>query len=187
MDDVETIKRRIENPINKKSSLFKIMITILLITALGIGFLIYARSDPNATLLNNLFGLNINFKQLNENVDNALERMFNFNVIDNEDDAPVSGNINYINLGDDLYKSDDQQVKMLKKGLISHIEKDDNSYFVVVSYKDNIKASYFFLYDLTIKKGDELNKGDPIASYENSFKVIFSKNNKKISYEEVFN
>lgn len=188
MDDIETIKKRIENTTYKKGSLYKIMMTILLVAALGIGFLIYARNDPEATVLNSVFGSSLNFHYLNENVDKTLDRMFNFNIVDNNDkDLPVSGSVNYISLGDDLYKCEDMQVKMLKKGIVSYIEKDTNSYFVVISYQNSIKASYFFLESLLVKVGDELKKGDTFANYENNFKVIFTKNNKKITYEEVFN
>ena len=185
MDELEIIKNRISKTKQNKNKIYKIMMTLLLIASLGIGFLIYARLDPNGSLMKKAFNVNIDFNSLNDKVDDILDRMFNFNIVNNnDDDQLVSGEVGYISLGNDLYSLEDQRVLTLNKGLVSHVEKDNDSYFVIISYPNSVKATYFFIYDVIVKIGDELKKGDQIATYETSFKVLFFKGDKKITYEE---
>ena len=58
MSELEIIKKRIEsNKENNKSKLYKLTMTLFIILSLGIGFLIYARIDPNASALNKLLNV----------------------------------------------------------------------------------------------------------------------------------
>ena len=184
MSELEIIKKRIEsNKENKKSKLYKLTMTLFIILSLGIGFLIYARIDPNASALNKLLNTNYNFNALNSNIDKFINGMFNFNVFD-DDSLEVDGDVMYVQLEDDYYVYEDNRVVALKDGIVSYVEQKDGLYFVVVSYPNNVMASYFDIINPIVNVNDHILKKSTIGEYENSFKVVFIKDNKKISYEE---
>ena len=90
----------------------------------------------------------------------------------------------YVQLEDDYYVYEDNRVVALKDGIVSYVEQKDGSYFVVVSYPNNVMSSYFDIINPIVNVNDHILKNSTIGEYENSFKVVFIKDNKKISYEE---
>ncbi len=192
MDELEMIRKRIAEPKKEKSHkrhpLYRLMMIILILTSFLLGFLIYARVDENGTFLNKIFHTNINFSSFNEKVNNIFDRMFNFNVFKNQGgDQTVNGNVMYLKTSDkDHYTCEDNNVRMLKRGVISYVDEVENSTFIMVTYENGVIASYFDLFDPLVKAADQLKCGDIIANYENSFKVIFQKEGSVISYEEAF-
>lgn len=187
MEELEEIQRRMENPTEnkkKRSLAYKIMMSMMLIIVLALGFLIYARVDENGSFLNRIFHTEFNFTQLNTKVNRFLDNMFRFNLKDDTDDLPVSGSIQYEALENNYYRTEDQSVRMLKRGVVSYIETKDNQSFIMITYENGVVASYFDLYDPLIKTLDQLKAGDIIANYETQFKVLFQKGKQLISYEE---
>lgn len=187
VEELEEIQRRMENPTEnkkKRSLAYKIMMSMMLIIVLALGFLIYARVDENGSILNRIFHTEFNFTQLNTKVNRFLDNMFRFNLKDDTDDLPVSGGIQYEALENNYYRTEDQSVRMLKRGVVSYIETKDNQSFIMITYENGVVASYFDLYDPLIKTLDQLKAGDIIASYETQFKVLFQKGKQLISYEE---
>ena len=187
MEELEEIQRRMENPTEnkkKRSLTYKIMMSMMLIIVLALGFLIYARVDENGSFLNRIFHTEFNFTQLNTKVNRFLDNMFRFNLKDDTDELPVSGSIQYEALENNYYRTEDQSVRMLKRGVVSYIETKDNQSFIMITYENGVVASYYELFDPIVKTLDQLKAGDVIASYETKFKVLFQKGNQLISYEE---
>ncbi len=180
MDEIEEIQKRMEKGETKKakrSTAYKIMMSFLIVLALALGFLIYARVDENGSVLNNIFHSNISFTSFNAKINRFLDNMFRFNLKDNQDDLPVGGSVTY-------EASEDQSVRMLKRGVVSYMETKNQESFVMITYENGVVASYYELFDPIVKTLDQLKAGDVIASYETKFKVLFQKGNQLISYEE---
>ena len=115
MDEIEEIQKRMEKGETKKakrSTAYKIMMSFLIVLALALGFLIYARVDENGSVLNNIFHSNISFTSFNAKINRFLDNMFRFNLKDNQDDLPVGGSVTYEALEDNYYRSEDQSVRM---------------------------------------------------------------------------
>ena len=187
MDEIEEIQKRMEKGETKKakrSTAYKIMMSFLIVLALALGFLIYARVDENGSVLNNIFHSNISFTSFNAKINRFLDNMFRFNLKDNQDDLPVGGSVTYGALEDNYYRSEDQSVRMLKRGVVSYMETKNQESFVMITYENGVVASYYELFDPIVKTLDQLKAGDVIASYETKFKVLFQKGNQLISYEE---
>lgn len=187
MDEIEEIQKRMEKGETqkaKRSTAYKIMMSFLIVLALALGFLIYARVDENGSFLNNIFHSNISFTSFNAKINRFLDNMFRFNLKDNQDDLPVGGSVTYEALEDNYYRSEDQSVRMLKRGVVSYMETKNQESFVMITYENGVVASYYELFDPIVKALDQLKAGDVIASYETKFKVLFQKGNQLISYEE---
>jgi len=187
MEELEEIQKRMEKGNEKKekrSLAYKIMMSFLLVFALSLGFLIYARIDENGSVLNQIFHTNVNFTSFNTKINRFLDNMFRFNLRNNQNDTPVSGTLSYEPLENNYYRSEDQSVKMLKRGVVSYVDTKNQESFVMITYENGVVASYYELIDPMVKTLDQLNAGDVIASYEEQFKVLFQKGNQLISYEE---
>lgn len=156
------------------------------VLSIVLGFMIYAKKDENAAFLRENFNVNVDFTEFNENVSRTIDSLFSFGFINKEKTTPVNSTITYIPLGDNLYKSQDNQIMMLDNGIVLGTYKEkDNSYSVIVSYDNGVIASYSGLDRLNVKTYDKLKKSNNIGTYESTFKVLFKKNGKLISINEI--
>lgn len=189
MDDLDTIKKRIEETGRvKKTSrhpLYKVMMSLLIVFSITLGCLIYTRIDENGFIINQIFNTNVNFTNFNQKINKILDRMFNFNIYQKDNDQEVNASAIYIkDKKDNYYYVESNMVPMLKNGIISYVDINDDKAFIMIHYENGVVASYFDLLSPLVKVMDQLKAGDSIAEYEQSFKVIFQKDNQIIDYEE---
>ncbi len=189
MDDLTTIKKRIEETGRIKKTrrhpLYKVMMSLLIVLSIVLGCLIYTRLDENGIIINQVFNTNVNFSNFNQKINKILDRMFNFNVFKNEDDQAVNASAIYLKSEkDNYYYVESNYVPMLKNGIISYVDIKEEKAFIMIYYENGVVASYFDLLSPLVKVMDQLKAGDSIAEYEQSFKVLFQKDNQIIDYEE---
>lgn len=171
----------------KKNIILSTFSWFFAILSIILGMMIYAKKDVNAVFLKNNFGIEADFTSFNSKINDALNSVFKFGIFEKKDDERLVDNkINYISLGDNYYKTDDQQIYMLDDGIIlgAYKEKDD-TYSLVVSYSNGVIASYSNLDSIKVKNYDELKKNDPIGGYMDSFKVLLKKDGKLILIDEI--
>ena len=180
--------KQIRNRINKKDNKGKILSflsLIMIILSIILGGMIYMKKDENGKFLNENFGISVNFKTFNNKVNSLVNSLFKFEFENgNPSDQLVSNNVLYIPLENNMFISEDTSISMLHDGVILGVYQENENYSLLVSYNNGVIASYSSLNEVIVKQYDELSKGDEFASYEDSFKVLFKKDGKLISYNE---
>lgn len=150
-----------------------------------IGFLIFARLDTDASLLNGFFHTDFSFAGLNSRIDSFFNNLFNFNPKGGSD-QPVAGSVHYIEVGDHTFTSDDQTVRTLASGTIAYVAQElDKSYSVVVRYGD-IDATYFDLSSVAVQAYDHLEIDEVIGEHHGQFRAYFRQGGQEKSYAELF-
>lgn len=199
MNEIEKIKNRIKKrkqkvDINydikkveskKSTTLFKVIMATMSVYALFMSFALYAKKDESATFLNSVFNTEINFKGFNR----TLNKLFNLRIIDNVDDEMddmvVSSDIRYVSLGDDYFTSDGNIIASLEDGVVTYVNGKDESYTIIVEYDNGIRATYNEVNEVNVFVNDRVYKDDILGSFNEKVQIVFIKDNKKISYEEV--
>lgn len=167
------VKEVKERKVHRFNSLYVFGISFLLLVSICMGGLIYAKYNPDGEI----FG--ISFTTINEKFEDFLA------VFKNDDSASkVDANVKYIHISNNYYKCEGNSVLALRNGSVSKVSKDNDNYFVLIHYDNDVEAYYYDLIDLNVEENKTLNSGVNIASYKKQFKVIFKKNNTLINYEE---
>ena len=167
------VKEVKERKVHRFNGLYVFGISFLLLVSICMGGLIYAKYNPDGEI----FG--ISFTTINEKFEDFLA------VFKNDDSASkVDANVKYIHISNNYYKCEGNSVLALRNGSVSKVSKDNDNYFVLIHYDNDVDAYYYDLLDLNIKENETLNSGDNIATYKTQFKVIFKKNNTLVNYEE---
>lgn len=195
MNDISKIKKNLikrkksnlkEEALNlsKRKSLYKGVMVVMTIYALFMGFAIYAKKDTNATYFNSIFKTNINFNEFNERINNLLDLHIISDSIKDED-LTVSGSVNYIELGDDYYISDGSLATSIDSGIVSYVNGKDDNYTVIINYDNGVMATYYDLVEVNVFNNDRVYMGDILGSYNEKVKIVFIRNDEKITYEDV--
>lgn len=159
---------------NKKGVLTFFM-TILGLTSIVLGFLIYAKGNPNGTV----FG--VKMASINAKTDDLFSNIFTLNIFGKKEDEAVDASNMYTYLGNGKYKSEDSSIRCLNKGTVNHVEED---FMIVISYDNGVVASYYGIDETLVKVNDRMKPNDILASYSESFYAVFLKDNNTITYEE---
>ena len=188
MESISQIRNRI-NPNKKGKRIINIFIFIFTLLSFSLGFMIYCRLDEDAKYINSILGTNINFEEFN----NTINNIFSFNK--SSDTTPVmSTSISYIEHGNNFFESlSGNYIESLYKGRI--IGYDEEKLTLVVEYPLSILAVYSYITNVELSNflfDDEgkflyVEEGTIIAEYVDRFKVIFLKDNKYMSYQNVIN
>ena len=200
MEELEKIKNRIQNRRNyskevdidvlsyenkyrKPSKIYKISMFTLIIMALFLSVALYAKKDENGKFLNDNFGINVNFVAFNK----TINKLINFRAIENigNDELPVSNVPNYVHIGNDVYVNGGSQVTSIDDGVITYIYNDENGYLVIVENDSGFRSVYSNLLDVSVKVNDRVYFDSVIGVVEEEVKIVFSRNNEKITYEQV--
>lgn len=177
MDEIKAIKKRI-NGGHRHNRLYVLSLSALLLIAIVMGTLIYGKSNPNAKI----FGYSL--ADINYRLDTFFGGLFKTNV-NSENTDKVSATPKYTYLGNNYYKSEDQSVTALYEGIVNNVSKQDNMFYILISYNNGVTAQYFELTDTLVKVNDRVLANDSLGVYEEKFKALFMKNNKVISYDEI--
>ena len=59
-------------------------------------------------MINKMFNSNMNFTSLNNSIESFFNKLFHINI--SENDSPVETNINYIELGNHYFRTEDQNI-----------------------------------------------------------------------------
>ena len=100
-------------------------------------------------------------------------------------DMVVSSNIRYVSLGDDYFTSDGNIIASLEDGVVTYVNGKDESYTIIVEYDNGIRATYNEVNEVNVFVNDRVYKDDILGSFNEKVQIVFIKDNKKISYEEV--
>ena len=166
MESIEKIKRRIERQYQKKkTTIWRTLSLLMMIFTMAMGFLIYAKKDENGSFLKEHFNI-----------------FNNQNALGNE--QTVNGSVAYINEGENYFSYETNEVRMLKPGTILFTSSDSEGQIVIASLDNGVVATYFMLQTIEVKVYDQLKEGDTLGTYNGKFKVLFSKENHLIKYEE---
>lgn len=171
--------KKINDSAKKKKShnaLYVFSLSVLLLIAITMGTLIYAKSNPSGQI----FG--ISFATINAKLEN-LTNIFKPNISD-KNDQTVSTSPKYQKLGNNYYCYENDSVPALFDGIISNVSTQDDDYFVLVNYTNGVTAYYYELKEVLVKSNDTIKVNDIIGQYETKFKVIFTKNNNTIDYDQ---
>ncbi len=200
MSELENIKNRIQNrrsnskdvnvdvvEIEKKytkaSKLYKVSMLVLVLMALFLAIGVYAKKDENGKFLKNTFGINVNFASFNK----TMNKLINFRVVENvtSTDAPVSNVPNYVHMGNDMYVNGSSEVKSIDDGVVTYIYGDETGYLVIVENDSGFRSVYSKMSDVSVAVNDRIYFDSVIGVVEEQVQIIFSKDNEKITYEQV--
>ncbi len=187
MENVEEIKRRMNKEKKvKEHRIMKFFNVIFILMIITLGGLIYCKSDEDGKLIKQIFNQDVSFKELNQTIDNYLNKIFFFKEDNHQSTMNVSGINLYQSLGNNMYITSDKTIPTINNGTIKACSyQDDYKYFVVVEYENNVTALYTLIDDIKVKTDDVLLANNVIGIYEGSyFQCIFKKNNEIISYNE---
>ena len=177
MDKIEKIRNRINNKEDtkvKKNKLLSFVNFCLLLSFLGVGALTYCKVDEDATIVNGIFKTDISFAEMNNNIDEYLDKIFNRKDVEDE---TVSFENEYIDIGNNNYQTDDKVVNMIHNGKVISVNfHNDYKYFIVVQYENGVVGMYTRIDETTVCIDQKLNKNDIIGTYlGESFNCIFKK------------
>lgn len=200
MKELEEIKSRIQNRRNcskevdveiieyekkytKPSKFYKISMFCLMAMFLFLSVAVYAKKDENGKFLRDNLGIDVNFTSFNK----TMNKLINFRSIENiaNGDLAVSNVPSYIHLGEDLYVSDGSEVKSIDDGVVTYIYNDENGYLVIIENDSGFRSTYMNLTDVSVKINDRVYFDSVLGVVEDNVKILFSKDNKKITYEQV--
>ncbi len=180
---VDISVKEIENTYSKPSKLYKLVMFTLVLMALFLSVAVYAKKDENGKFLSERFGININFASFNK----TMNKLINFRAVNSfiNSDYPVSYIPNYIHMGDDMYVNGTSEVKSVDDGIVTYIYSDETGYLVIVENDSGFRSVYSNLVDVSVKMNDRVYFDSVIGVVEEEVKIIFSKDNKQITYEQV--
>lgn len=200
MEELEKIKNRIqnrrnyskevdvevlsyENKYSKPSKLYKISMFTLIIMALFLSVALYAKKDENGKFLKDNFGISVNFTTFNKTINNLI----NFRLVENIEsgELAVSNVPNYVHIGNDMYVNGGSEVTSIDDGVVTYIYSDESGYLVIVENDSGFRSVYSNLLDVSVKVNDRIYFNSVIGVVEEEVKIVFSKNNEKITYEQV--
>ncbi len=190
MEELTAIRRRLmQKEKKKRSKILSFFEFLLIVIALLLGFLIYARNDEDGKLFSSFLKIDVSFKKMNEDIDFALAKMIsNFNIFkdtNNNQEEMVDIIYSYQKEDKNYYQTSDHLIPMLKDGQILKIEENEDDYNITLKYQGKILACYYEIKDIYVKTGDILSKGDILGSYDEHFKVLFTQDGTSLDYEEV--
>ena len=184
METANQIRNRLTN--EKKNKLLKFCSFILGVLAVVLGVLIYMKKDENATFLKENFNVETSFTETNTKIDTFLASLFTFKNVTNKDQL-VNQNIIYLESDQKSYFTcESELIPSLSNGIVYQVSlEEDNSYTILVEYDNELIVCYYQVYDPLVKVYDQIQKGDYIASYTYSFKALFKRDGKLITYEQI--
>ena len=182
-NEVDVSVMEIEKAYSKPSKLYKLTMFTLILMALFLSVAVYAKKDENGKILNEKFGISINFATFNKTMNKLLDFRA-VNSITNSDYA-VSYVPNYIHMGDDIYVNGSSEVKSVDDGIVTYVYSDETGYLVIVENDSGFRSVYSNLVDVSVKVNDRIYFDSVLGSVEEEVKIIFSKENKQITYEQV--
>lgn len=200
MREVEEIKNRIQNRRNcskevdlenleiekiysKPSKLYRYSMFVLVVMAMFLSVALYAKKDENGNFLKSTFGINVNFNSFNK----TMNKLLDFRVVDSiiDKDSLVSNTPNYIHMGEDIYVNGGSTVTSIDDGVVTYINNDENGYLVIVENDSGFRSVYSSLVDINVNINDRLYFDSIIGVVEEQVKIVFSKDNEKLTYEQV--
>lgn len=98
------------------------------------------------------------------------------------EDAPVSQLINYQEVSENTFVSNDENIYALEDGIIQKVTETE----IIVIYQNGVNATYSHFATSQVKAYDRIQSGESIATYEQDFQLHLTKNGQAITYEEVF-
>ena len=180
--DVVVDVAEVEKKYSKPSKLYKISMFALVIMALFLSVAVYAKKDENGKFLKDTLGIDVNFTSFNKTINNLL----NFRAVDAiVDDIPVSNVPNYVHMGEDVYVNGGSEVTSIDDGVVTYVASDDYGYLVIIENDSGFRSVYSNLVDVGVKVNDRVYFDSIIGVVEEEVKIVFSKNNEKITYEQV--
>ena len=176
--DIEEVERKYSKP----SKIYKIVMALMVLMAMFLSVAVYAKKDQNGVFLREKLGINVNFSAFNK----TINKMLNFRTIENiANTSPVSNVPNYIHMGDDIYINGSSEVTSIDDGVVTYIHSDEFGYLVIVEHDSGFRSVYSNLSDVSVKINDRIYFESIIGVVEEQVKIVFSKDNKKITYEQV--
>lgn len=181
--DVNVDVMSVEKKYSKPSKLYKVSMFVLGVLALFLSIAVYAKKDENGKFLKDKLGINVNFASFNKTINKLLD----FRVVNNikDYDTPVANIPSYVHLGDDLYTNGTSEVKSIDDGVVTYVYSDTNGYLVIIENDSGFRSVYSCLVDVGVKVNDRVYFDSVIGVVEEEVKIVFSKNNEKITYEKV--
>lgn len=185
MNKIEKIRNRINNKEDnkvKKNKLLSLLNFCLLLSFLGVSALTYCKIDENATIVNGIFKTDISFVEMNNNIDEYLDKIFNRKDVE----EMVSFENEYIDIGNNNYQTVDKVINMLQDGKVISVNfHNDYKYFIVIQYDNGVIGMYTRIDETTVCANQKLNKNDIIGTYlGDSFNCVFKKGDEVIKYQD---
>lgn len=200
MRELEEIKNRIQNRrtysrevdvdvvemekiYTKPSKIYKFSMFCLIIMAMFLSVALYAKKDENGNFLKNTFGINVNFASFNK----IINKLIDFRVVDSitTGDIPVSNIPSYVHMGNDKYVNGGSEVTSIDDGVVTYIYSDENGYSIIVENDSGFRSVYSNLIDVSVKVNDRIYFDSVIGVVQENVNIVFSKENNKITYEQV--
>ena len=171
---------------NKKGQrIYKWFMFLLGVYAIFVSFAIYVKKDESATTLNSLFKTDMNFSSFNK----AMGKVINFRIVEqsvsSSNEQTVSSTINYINMGNDYYTSDDHLLVALDDGVVTYVNGKDENYTVIVEFDKGYRATFTDISEVNVYVNDRVYKDDILGSFNDEIKILFIRDKNKLTYEEV--
>lgn len=184
---VDVVREKRKRPKKqRKSWLYKISTSFLLLLSLTIGSLIYMRSDEDGKFLKQ-FNINVNFSKINNFVGKYLDNIFNFNLFGSGSGktAQVDASSIYVHSSGDLYQSGTNKVISIDKGTVVYAKYIYGVATVIIEHDSGFMATYTNIEDFLVESLDRVERGDTIGVCLDYVTIYFSKDSQKLSYEEV--
>lgn len=180
MNEIEKIRRRINNNTSKRGFLFytNCFLGILIIV---LSSLIYMKKDPQGSFIKKIFNENVSFEKFNLEVSKLFSSLI---VYRGNEIKEVSESVEYVELGDHYYYTSTSYVPSLNKGTIIFVGEENDDVSLIIQYDNGVIASYFDIYDITCSSFDEINKNEVLGTYLDKFRVLFRKGNSLLTLQD---
>ena len=171
---------------NEKNKALSFLSSLCLLCSIALGVLIYGKNDENGLWIKDNFGIEISFSKDNSYMSKYTDYILDFDVFDFlKEDTPVSYTPSYQCVGENMYQSDSNEVTSIGAGTVVFAGEIDSEFVVIIQHDLGYTATYSKLEDILVHKYDRVEDKSTIAVSFNPIEIVFSKDNKEVTYEEI--
>ncbi len=162
----------------------KCSLVLLSLFSLILSILIYAKKDENGNFLKENFDINVNFSEINDNIEVFIKKffVFEYNFHKKNNDKYVGLSDSYIGLGNNQYTNSSYKVYAIANGLVTNVEYTS----IKIEHDNGIVAIYSNVIEPLVYTYDRVKEYQIIANMNENIEMLFYQNGKIINYEEIY-
>lgn len=177
-----------KEPLTFKGFLLKSMNRLLIVCALLLGFLTYAKNDPDAQFIKDKFGYSLDFTYVNQIAGSINDKILDFDIFKGfrqNEEQKVSAFSKYLKLSNKLFTNEDGKIYAIGRGKVALVNAETNS--IVIRTTKEVDIFYYNVSESFVSKNDWVDDGDIIGVFNEDIKINFILDGKELIYEEAIN
>lgn len=99
-------------------------------------------------------------------------------------DETVSSHTSYALLKNDLYANGSNEAFAILDGVVMDVQKKEKGYEITIKQDNGVETLYGLLQSTAIQKGERIQKGDTLGTFESNVFLHFEKDGKKLSLKQ---